>query len=93
MTNVTALAKSQALPKAVKQSHGHNWSWAYYETKEDAQKVYEAMCKSGNAKWGFGRCSVPQHAVSGLWVLHYHYDNYISVQVDYEKQQAYNEQK
>jgi hypothetical protein len=93
MTHAAALAVSSRLPKAVNLSHGHNWSWAYYETKEDAQKVHHAMSKGGNSKWGFGRAARPQHSVDGLWVVHYHYDNYVTAQVDYDKQKAYNESK
>jgi len=87
MTHAAALAVSSRLPKALSLTHGHNWSWAYYETEEDALKVYNAMLAGGNSKWSYGRCDKPAQTELG-WVIHYHYDNYITVQVDYSKQTA-----
>jgi hypothetical protein len=87
MTRVAALAKSESLPKALSESHGYNWSWAYYETEEDAQVVCDAMLAGGNSKWHHGRCEQPKHTELG-WVIHYHYDNYVSVRVDYSKREA-----
>lgn len=87
MTHITALAISRQLPKAKYHTHGHNWSWAYYDTKEQAEEVCAAMRTHGNRKWGHGRCDDPTEGEIG-WCIHYHYDNHVSVEVDYERQRV-----